>query len=848
MKNQVVTQSLVFEISRLAPEKALQQYKTGRKGLSEREVRRRQRFYGANKIAAQKYGPVVQLLSKFANPLVITLFVVAGVSFYFGEQINSIIVIALAVLSVILSFVQEYRANRNAQKLAERVKIKVKVIRDGHERTTNLEELVPGDLVALGVGDMVPADIRLISANRLYLNQSSLNGESFPVIKDSWASEIKSDDILDSDNIIFMGSSVVGGTGIGVVLAIGKGTQFGMLSEDISKVGVETAFEKGIKSYTWLMIRLIIILAAFIFFFNAIFKGNIVDALLFSLAVAVGLAPEMLPMIVTVNLSRGAMQMEKKKIIVKKLDSIQNFGAMDILCTDKTGTLTLDSIALIKYCDAKGREDISIFRYAYLNSHFETGLKNVLDQAILKHQKIETSHYEKIDELPYDFERRMMSVVLRRAGKDLLVAKGAPEEIIAKSSHFSLKEVALPLSKKSKEKIISLYESLSREGFRVLAIATKKIRSKTKLQFEDESDLVFQGFVTFLDPPKPDVSDTITSLAGLGVSLKILSGDNEMVTRKICNEVNFSISGIVNGNEISSASEHVLRELVAKANVFVRLTPLQKEKIIKALQSNGHVVGYLGDGVNDAPALKSADVGISVNTGMDIAKETAAIILLEKDLRVLCDCVIEGRKTFVNVIKYIKMGASSNLGNMISMTGASILLPFLPMLPPQVLLNNFLYDLSQVALPLDNVDAEDLQKPRPWDVNFIKEFMWTIGPVSSLFDFATFGIMWYVFRATPPLFRTGWFVESLLTQTLVVLIIRTKKIPLIQSRASKYLLYTLIAVIFVGAIIPYTVLARWFGFTPLPALFFLIILGLAAVYIFLVQIVKVWFIKKFGYE
>jgi Mg2+-importing ATPase len=751
-------------------------------------------------------------------------------------------------LSVILSFIQENRASRNAEKLAEMVKVKASVVRGGKNREVEIADLVPGDLVRLASGDMIPADIRLVSDKDFYVNQSSLNGESFPMQKTALEDIENISEIYQIPNFVFMGSSVASGSALGVVVKIGEKTEFGQLGVDLVAVSSTTAFDKGIRGYIWLMIRFIIILGASIFFINAIMKGNVVEALLFSLAVAVGLAPEMLPMIVTVNLSKGAIAMSKKKVIVKKLESIQNFGAMNVLCTDKTGTLTLDDIALIKHCNPVGIEDERVLGLAHINSFYQTGLQNVLDQAVLKHDKFIRTDIKKIDEIPYDFDRKMMSVIVSIKKNIQLVSKGAPEEILKRCTSYEVDGKIHSLAERSRAEILEVFNQMSSDGFRVLGISYKKDLKARSYTRDDEAEMTFRGFVAFLDPPKPDVEKTIGELEKLGIKLKILSGDNELITRKVCEEVKLKIDGLLTGSQINEMSEVELERAVAKANIFVRLTPFQKEKIIRALQRSKNIVGFLGDGVNDAPALKVADVGISVDTAMDIAKETAGIILLEKDLSVLSTCVVEGRKTFANVLKYIKMGASSNLGNMISMTGASIFLPFLPMLPTQVLLNNFLYDISQVSIPMDQVDEEDLAKPRPWNINFIKEFMLVIGPVSSIFDFATFGLMWFFFHASPDLFRTGWFVESLATQTLVVLIIRTKKIPFIESMPSKFLLYTVIGIVALGALLPYTIVGKWFGFAPLPAIFFLFLLVFVVLYLLMVQAVKNWFTKKYGYE
>ncbi|MEI7791937.1 MAG: magnesium-translocating P-type ATPase [Candidatus Berkelbacteria bacterium] len=821
---------------------------TSRHGLGEDEVLSRHRLFGTNKFANRKKHILIEFLIRFTNPLVITLFAVALISYYFGEKINSIIVIAMAALSMVLSFIQETRASKNAEKLAEMVKVRATVIRGGKNREVEIADLVPGDLVRLSSGEMVPADIRLVSDKDLYVNQSSLNGESFPTQKKAVADTGDTSEIYQIPNLLFMGSSVASGAGLGVVVSIGEKTEFGRLGVELVSVSSTTAFDKGIRGYIWLMIRFIIILGASIFFINAIMKGNVVEALLFSLAVAVGLAPEMLPMIVTVNLSKGAIAMSKKKVIVKKLDSIQNFGAMNVLCTDKTGTLTLDDIALVKHCNPVGIEDERVLGLAHINSFYQTGLKNVLDQAILKHEKFIRTDIKKVDEVPYDFNRKLMSVIVSVKKNVQLISKGAPEEILHRCIAYEVDGKVHLLTPRSRAEILEVFNQMSSDGFRVLGVAYKKDLKSTSYSRADEKEMIFRGFVAFLDPPKSDVEKTIGELEKLGIKLKILSGDNELVTRKVCEEVNLKIDGLLTGAQVAEMGEVELERAVVKVNIFVRLTPFQKEKIIRALQRGKNIVGFLGDGVNDAPALKVADVGISVDTAMDIAKETAGIILLEKNLGVLCSCVVEGRKTFANVLKYIKMGASSNLGNMISMTGASIFLPFLPMLPTQVLLNNFLYDISQISIPMDQVDEEDLAKPRPWNIKFIKEFMLVIGPVSSIFDFATFGLMWFFFHASPDLFRTGWFVESLATQTLVVLIIRTKKIPFIESMPSKFLLYTTLGVVALGALLPYTIIGKWFGFAPLPAIFFLFLLAFVILYLLMVQAVKNWFTKKYGYE
>lgn len=818
------------------------------RGLSQAEASKRLTQFGPNEITRRdEKSALYQFLKRFFNPLILTLILVAIISLAFGEKVNAGIIIAMAILSVVFSFVQEHNASRAAAKLRSMIKITARVFRNGQIVDIPLREIVPGDRIELVAGKMVPADVKIIKSNDLYINQAALTGESFPVKK--FAEEPYAQiNPFDNPNLAFMGTSCASGLGEAIVLKTGLTTEFGKVSEHSAQTISETSFEKGIKRFTWLMIRFTFSLVLFIFIINALFKGNLIESLLFSLAIAIGLTPEMLPMIVTINLAKGAIDMAKRKVIIKELASIQNFGAMDVLCTDKTGTLTINDIILIRHCDALGKENEKVLRLAFINSHLQAGLENLLDNAVLKHKNFDISKIEKIDELPFDFNRRIMSVVVKENETLTLISKGAPEEIFRRAQKYLAPDQILPLDKKIKNELDQIYQKFSQDGFRVLAIGYRPIETKKDFTDDDEKDLIFAGFIAFLDPPKPTAEKAVADLNSLGIELKILSGDNALVTKKICSELKIPILGTISGDEIEKLSDFELQEKIEKINIFSRLNPIQKEKVIKALQAKGHTVGYLGDGINDAPGLKAADVGISVDNATDIAKETAQIILLEKSLRVLADCVDEGRRTFANVIKYIKMGASSNFGNMLSMTGASIFLPFLPMLPPQILLNNFLYDVSQVALPTDGVDKDYLTKPKPWNINFIKEFMIYIGPVSSIFDFATFGIMWYIFHATPSLFQTGWFVESLATQVFVVYIIRTSKIPFIESRPSSTFFIVTLSIVIFGAILPYTFLGRLMGFAPLPWLFFLILIIMILAYLVLVQFVKQWFIKKFGYE
>ncbi|QAT17320.1 magnesium-translocating P-type ATPase [Candidatus Velamenicoccus archaeovorus] len=839
-----------FDYARCAHEALFEKFATSQKGLTDHEARERLSVYGYNEPAKKKKRAVLfEILSRFLNPLVIVLLVIAGFSLFFGEKISALLVVLMALISVLLSFVQEHRAGREAEKLSEMVRATATVYRNGRAREIPIREIVPGDIVDLFAGDMIPADLRIIFCKDLFINQASLTGESFPVEKTAGPADPKTQSPVDMTNIAFMGSSVVSGTGLGVAVKTGVATQFGELSRRLASIQIESSFDKGIRSFTWLMIRFMLILVVVIFAVNAFLRGNIVQALLFSLAVAVGLTPEMLPMLVAINLSKGALAMSKKDVIVKRLNSIQNFGAMNVLCTDKTGTLTLDRIVLEKHCDVVRQEDDEVLKLAFINSYYQTGLKNILDRAILKHEKLKIEDYAKIDEIPFDFSRKMMSVVVGSEGRHTLISKGAPEEIFKRCATYELEGETLEINQMILTDLKEECDRLSAEGFRVLAVAYRSMDiSKERYTKDDEQGLVLKGYIAFLDPPKPTTKKTIEALRRLGIELKVLTGDNELVTRKICIDVGISVMGLATGDAIDKISDEELAELVEVTSVFARLSPLQKERVIRALHRNKHVVGYLGDGINDAAALKAADVGISVNNAVDIAKESADIILLKKSLIVLAEGVTEGRRTFGNILKYIKMGSSSNFGNMISMTGASLCLPFLPMLPIQILLNNFLYDLSQIAVPTDEVDDEYLLRSRPWNVGYIKKFMLFFGPISSVFDFVTFGVLLFLFNASPKLFHTGWFLESLITQTLVIYVIRTGKIPFVESRPSPFLMFSSIYIVTIGLLIPFTPLSKYFGFVQPPPLYFAALVCIVAAYLWVVQTVKSKFIDKYGYE
>ncbi len=843
-------QVLDFDYIGSPAEVLFEKLKTQPKGLTEKEAQKRIEEYGHNEPAKRKKRTIlIQILSRFINPLVIVLLIIAAFSIFFGEKISALLVSLMAIMSVFLSFIQEYRAGKEAEKLSEMVRATATVYRNGKSKEIKMREIVPGDIVDLFAGDMIPADLRIVSCKDLFINQASLTGESFPIEKIAEPLDNKNGSIAELRNIAFMGSSVVSGTALGVVVKTGISTQFGEISRKLATIRIETSFDKGIHKFTWLMIRAMFFMVLFIFAINAFRRGNFIESLLFSLGVAVGLTPEMLPMLVAMNLSKGAIAMSKREVIVKRLNSIQNFGAMDVLCTDKTGTLTLDKIVLEKHCDVVRKEEDDVLRYAYINSFYQTGLKNLLDRAILKHEKILIEQFKKIDEIPFDFSRKIMSVVVQMDEKHRIISKGAPEEIFKRCTKYELEGEILEMEDLILTDLKEEYDNLSADGFRVLAIAYKDMDNARQIYSkDDEKDLILKGYVAFLDPPKPSAKRAIQALEKLGIEFKVLTGDNELVTKKICSEVGLDVRGLVTGEQMDKLNDKELQELVKTTDVFARLSPLQKERIIRALHENKHIVGYLGDGINDALALKTSDVGISVNNAVDIAKESADIILLKKSLMVLEDGVIEGRKTFGNIVKYIKMGSSSNFGNMFSMTGGSIFLPFLPMLPIQILLNNFLYDLSQIAIPNDGVDKEYTIKPRPWNVNYIKKFMIIIGPISSIYDFLTYGVMLFIFHASPQLFHTGWFIESLCTQTLVIHVIRTGKIPFLESRPSRFLILTSILIVTTGIAIPFSPLAKPFGFVAPPPLYFVILFFMVITYMLLVQVVKTWFIKKYGYE
>ena len=830
----------------MPPEYVFPKLGTSMEGLSPQEVEKRLETYGPNVVARKiKRTRFAELLILFRNPLVIILLIAGFISGILGEIINATIIFVMVLLSISLNFYQERKASKAAEKLTERISTTATVMRDGVKRECKLSEIVPGDVVFLSAGDMVPADSRVVIAKDFHINESALTGESFPVEKSPAAIPKPEAEITGWKNYVFLGTSVVSGTATAVATRTGASTEYGSIAKKLLPRAPVGESGRGLKQFGVLIMEVTFALVLFVFIVLALLQHEILESLLFAVALAVGLTPELLPMIITVNLSKGAVAMSKKDVIVKRLASIQDFGSMDVLCADKTGTLTENKIRLIRHPNLENVEDEKVLLFSYINSHFQTGLKSPLDTAILEHGAIDMKAYKKIDEIPFDFKRKRISVVVEHEGQRYLVTKGAPEEIFKVSSRVELNEQILDSTSDLRMKMEEVYYELSFNGFRVLGVAYKRLPSEKALYtIEDETDMAFLGFGAFLDPPRESAKEALHLLGRAGIELKILTGDNELVTAMVIHSLGFKPKGVSTGHEIAEMSDEQLAKEVEESNVFTRLTPDQKNRIIGILKKNGHVVGFLGDGINDAPSLKTSDVGISVDTAVDVAKESADIILLKKDLRVLAEGVLEGRKTFGNTMKYIMMGTSSNFGNMFSAAGAAVFLPFLPMLPVQILLNNFLYDMSELGIPTDNVDREYVEKPRRWDISFIRKFMITFGPVSSVFDFLTFFTMIAYFTLQEPhrldasLFQTAWFVESLSTQTLVIFVIRTRRIPFYKSRPSNILLGASLSVVALAWLIPYTPLGDLFGFEPLPWAFLLILLGMIAVYLALVETIK----------
>ena len=855
------------------PAKSVYSYlQTTRLGLTRAEVEDRQLTYGKNEVVhEQKKNPFIVFIKTFINPFIGVLTGLAVISLVIdvlmaepGEQewTGVVIIAVMVVCSAILRFWQEWKANEATDSLMKMVKNTCLVKRAGSgEEELDITELVPGDIVFLAAGDMIPADLRIIESKDLFISQASLTGESEPIEKFPEVKEkqYRKGSIVELDNICYMGSTVISGAAKGIVFETGNRTFLGTIAHNLTGHRATTAFDKGISKVSLLLIRFMLVMVPFVFFINGFTKGDWFEAFIFAISVAVGLTPEMLPMIVTANLSKGALSMSKKKTIVKNLNAIQNFGAMNILCTDKTGTLTCDKIVLEKYINADGSNDESkrILRHAYFNSYFQTGLKNLMDKAILSHVKeLKLEHlkdaYTKVDEIPFDFIRRRMSVVIEdKQGKRQIITKGAVEEMLSICSHTEFNGEVQSLTDELKVKAQKISEEMNRKGMRVLAVAQKSYIEKVgNFSVSDEKEMVLIGFLAFLDPPKPSAAEAIKQLHEYGVEVKILSGDNDIVVKAIGRQVGIDTSYSLTGPDIENMDETILKERVKTTTCFSKLTPLQKTQIISILQEQKNTVGFLGDGINDAAALRQSDIGISVDSAVDIAKESADIILLEKDLMVLEDGVLEGRKTFGNINKYIKMTASSNFGNMFSVMFASAFLPFLPMMPIHLLIQNLLYDISQTTIPFDRMDPEFLRKPRKWDASDLKRFMIYIGPISSIFDIVTYLVMWHVFGCNSPehqsLFQSGWFIEGLLSQTLIVHMIRTRKIPFIQSRATWPVIGMTTLVMVIGIVIPFTSFGASIGLQALPLSYFPWLVGILLSYCVLTQLVKNWYIRKFS--
>jgi len=870
------TQSLDNTLARL---------NTQRQGLTQEDAEARLQHYGPNQVASDKApAALVQLLQAFNNPFIWVLMVLAAISFFTdyllparkGEETDLtgvIIMLIMVSLSGLLRFWQEYRTNKAAEALKSLVSTTATVLRRSHADSeavsmeVPLQQVVPGDIVMLSAGDMIPADVRLLASRDLFVSQAALSGEALPIEKydthsqslaANQAAEIDEQELLSQPGICLMGTNVASGSATAVVVATGSQPWFGSLAKSLVGERPQTSFDRGVNSVSWLLIRFMLVMVPIVLLINGYTKGDWSDALLFALAVAVGLTPEMLPMIVSSNLAKGAIALSKRKVVVKRLNAIQNFGAMDVLCSDKTGTLTQDRIILAQHLNLQGQRDERVLQQAWLNSRHQTGVKNLMDKAILGFSQGNQSvsglwRYRKIDELPFDFERRRLSVLVADEQKQLLICKGAVDEMLAVSSFWLDAGEVRPLDDAARLKVQLLAEEYNQQGFRVLLVASRNVSEHALTQplcAADERDLVITGLLTFLDPPKESAAAAIAALHENGVTVKILTGDNAIITSKICREVGLEPGDPLCGSEISRISDAELARLVEQRTLFCRLSPQQKTRVLQALQSNGHTVGFLGDGINDAPALRAADIGISVDSATDIAKESADIILLEKSLMVLEQGVIKGRETFGNIIKYLNMTASSNFGNVFSVLVASAFIPFLPMLAIHLLLQNLMYDLSQLALPWDKMDKEFLRKPRKWDAKNIGRFMLWMGPTSSIFDISTFCLMWYVFAANSvemqALFQSGWFVEGLLSQTLVVHMLRTQKIPFIQSRAALPVMLATGLVMILGIMIPFSPLGHAVGLVPLPWNYFPWLLATLLGYCLLTQGMKRLYIRRFG--
>lgn len=809
------------------------QFKSSARGLSTKQAKENLKQYGLNTFTTtKKKSDLIEYLNNFTDPMVLVLIIIAVVSYLIGETINGLIITCMVFLSVTLNFIEEHRAGKAAQKVSQKVALISTVMRDDRAIDIQATKLVPGDVLVLNAGDLLPADALVIESKHFFCNQGVLTGESFPVEK-------------NLGDTLFAGTSVTTGTATAVITKTGLKTEFSHVVSALSQSEVMNDFTLGIHAFSQMLIKVIFVLVVAIFILSVFFKHTeILTAFTFAIAVAVGLTPEFLPMILSVTMAKGAVILAKKGIIVKKLVAIPAFGSMDVLCTDKTGTLTEDKIHLVTYTDIHGRSSQPVLFHAYLNSALESGITNPLDNAIKAYKHLDISQYQKIDEIPFDFERRKLSLVVDHHGHHLMVTKGAPETIIEGCTYLESNDKRIKITPAYKERLTTEYQRLSKAGFRVLAISIKELpTTRRRFTVADEANSTFLGFTSFLDPVKPNIKAAIDSLEGIGIEMKVISGDNELVCQKICADADINVKGILLGTNFDGLSDAEATNRLEKVSICARFSPTQKDRAISLLRHHGHVVGYLGDGINDAPSLKSADVGISVSNAVDIAKESADFIMTHKNLADLQEGVIAGRTIFNNTMKYLLMGLSSNFGNMFSMLGAVLFLPFLPMLPLQILLNNFLYDFAQITIPTDRVDPEAVHLPQKWDLAYLKHFMFTLGPISSLFDFISFGILYYFFSSNPAGFQTGWFIESLATQTLVIYVIRTRKIPFLQSSPSLTLLLSTLSIVVLGWLIPYLPFAPFFSLIPLPLPVILILIMVVFAYLLLTQL-----LKKFTYQ
>ena len=805
-------------------------------GLTSQEAEAGLRQYGPNDpAAARRRSGVGELLLLFLNPLVIILLFAAALAGFLGQLADASIIIVMVVVGILINFFQTYRSQLAIERLRLQVAPTATVLRDERWQGIPRREIVPGDVVRLGAGDLVPADSRLLISRDLYVHQAALTGESLPAEKEACGDG--SSDLPDARNKVFLGTSVVSGTATAVVVTTGRRTAFGGIAERLAQPPAETPFDQGLRRFGFLIMRAVVFLVLFLIVVSVVLHHDPLQSLLFAVALAVGLTPEFLPMITSVTLAKGAVVMARNHVIVKHLSAIQNFGSIDVLCSDKTGTLTSGQMVLDRSLGVFEGPTERPLHLAYLNSKFETGIRSPLDTAILQQPIGSMGDYEKCDEIPFDFERRRLSIVVKRGEERLLITKGSPEGIFGLLAGYEIDGVTHAIDRETLAHCRKTYESLSAKGFRVLAVACKSVSAQSGYSRSDECDLILTGFLAFGDPLLPDAHAAIAALRRDGVEVKIITGDSDLVASRICEEVGIDPAKVVLGEEIEKMSDGALAHVADQTKVFARVSPAQKNRILLALKNRGHVVGFMGDGINDAPSLRAADVGISVSSAVDVARDAADIILLERGLGVLHQGILEGRKAFGNVMKYLLMGTSSNFGNMLSMAGASLFLPFLPMLPTQILLNNFLYDMAQVTIPTDNVDKAYVRKPQHWDISLIRNFMVFIGPISSLYDFLTFYVLLHFLRAGPAEFRTGWFVESLATQTLVLFVIRTSHSPL-RSRPSPALTATTVLVVAIGTALPFTPLAQALGFTPLPALYFVFLVIATVTYLFLVEIAK----------